>query len=45
MVTTSYTAEVVSPLPRFQPQLKKTTPQNNHVRLGYSNLARKEKKK
>lgn len=40
MVTTSYAAEVVSPLPKPQTQLK-NTPQNNHVRLGYNHLAKK----
>ena len=40
MVTTSYAAEVVSPLPKPQPQLK-NTPENNCVQLGCSDLAKK----
>lgn len=46
IVTTSYTAEVVSQLPKPQPQLQKTkTKKTNtpkyHVRLGYNDLAKK----
>jgi len=39
IVTTSYAAEVVSPLPKPQPQLKNTP--KYHVRLGYKDLAKK----
>lgn len=41
IVTTSYTAEVVSLLPKPQPQLKKKTTPKYHVRLGYNDLAKK----
>ena len=40
MVTTSPTAEVVSPLSEPQQELK-STPQNNHVQLDYNDLAKK----